>query len=95
MSKALADEARLMAQIQEAGLPAPTWRGMTEWGEVLMTWSRGGGNGFDVSLSLEGDGMYGAAMRRGGTFKGCVKDGDLNEPLNEELATFLRKLKSR
>ena len=88
---ALADEARFIAQLREANLPRPDRRGTTESGEVCMTWLRNGK--IVVSLSLEGDGMYGAAMQRGGSFKACGEDGDLNRPLNEELVAYLRELK--
>jgi hypothetical protein len=90
--QALSDEAILLAQIRDAGLPEPSWRGTSESGDVCLTWSRGGK--IVASIGLEGDGMYGAALRRDGAFKAISADGDLSKPLSEDLATYLRELES-
>ena len=88
--QALSDEAILLEQLRKAGLPAPDWRGTTESGDVCLTWSRGGW--VVASIGLEGDGMYGAALRRDNVFKAISEDGDLSKPLSEDLVTYLRSL---
>lgn len=90
-TQAILDRAHFETELEERGLLRPHSRSESEdESTTYLGWRQAGKHA--VSISFEGDGHYGIAMRRAGKMKAGAEDGDVYKRMPSDLEAYLREL---